>query len=542
MKHAHVFALTLFVLIAVKPALAKDDCSLDLMNMEDQTLKKHMDLGVENGHLKFTEENKRFFKHQRDALRLSHQKLTNSFVENEHTVNRTMLARMGEVHAYLYGGPGGAKSGISRELMYAPVKFRGIDRKQNVFMFQCNQLMTDLSIKGYIDPDVLKDKLRTLVDALVKDGTMIDFPLALIDEVDKANPILFSALLEVINERIASHGGITLDARTKTMITTSNMTFYEFLAALASQQMEPTARAFLDRITYKIFVANQITDKVARQKAFKMADEAEQKKSLSKLANTDEMYYTKQDRIINDQFSSLPGVHYEWFGKLANVSLNFNESAITSIDEIYDEVKIKMFDLRRSTEKKAKDDPSVAVYYPPQIASTRNFLTTVKMGVKHSLFLDLLNLPEEVLSSDELISMIEKGIEVSELSSWRVQHVLLTAAPGEPHIYAVGKDTAPKIEYGPELAILEKNPFDEREAQMLSFLTKERQWFIEAYEAVTTKSITSGNAIAEILQGLMDGSKKKGNIELFFMDVKPPEAKADAKEDADNKKDAKKKK
>ncbi len=472
------------------------------------------------GQLQLTSANVKFFTDQRTQVRETQRLLGSRYFEMDHATRRVVLALMLQTHAFVYGNPGGAKSAIARDLLATLSTLANGRTKIDAFALQLNQLMNDLSIKGHVDLE--HDGKLTIVERIKNQDTLIQFSRGLLDEIDKGNPVALAALLDVLNEKIAQYGAVTVKARTKTVVCTGNMTIYEFLKVFEDQGMAPTATALLDRLVFKVFAHNYPVAPEARQAGILKGFERSAGAALKELTGpTDE----QELATVTQKPSDLPEVDWVRLGQLALVSARFSPDIDGIVDKATEQTRQAYNNLRRTTEQEVTDSGGASlqpIYYPPQIVSMRNIMQYTKQTIAASILLDLMALPDNVLPTPILIKLIQKGIPIDRFSVWRLQDVLLTAAPGDPILEIVSSrsSTTYTLRYGGQVDELLKHPLDERERWMLEYIKKERQAFAKIYTDLMASLTRSTNEVSEILADLLGASLGESrNIEEFLTRV-----------------------
>ncbi len=419
-------------------------------------------------------ENRFYLNKNLDNLRGVWTMLKQDYFEMDHSIKRMFMALLMGTHAYYFGEPGAAKSAIAEIALHLPhyqLYTKGskteVRKFNSYYGLQLNQMTNEAVMKGWSDLGFNRnsEEYVNMRKMIRTENTVIEFENVLLDEIDKANPVAAAAALDVLNERIARHGGITLKARTKTVVATSNMTVYEFMEAMEEAGMGSTARALLDRLPFKVFHANQFADPKNEMLYSLRKAELDERKREHMGANP--AIYGEDLEVVDmdAQYAHLPDVDFSFLSIfLPNIetvtpSLPFKtrESMNTMVTALSKEINDLYVKRQETTAADAASKPrSLAkpVYAPSWIFSIRN-KPLISKGITASLFLDLAFLPEEKMPRPALELMMRRGIPVDLLSTWRIQDMVAAAAPGDPRLSfeesGVGMPSKLKLRYGPEI-------------------------------------------------------------------------------------------
>lgn len=488
-----------------------------------------------------TEENHRAFDRERTNLIEAYTTLTQRFKEMDHVVKMKFMALMMETHLYLFGEAGGAKSAISRAIDNMPIwNPETGEYERNVFAIQMQQLLGDQPFKGFIDHEKLDanqegqyKNLRRKVKAeeVQNRGTMIQFERALIDELEKGNPIAAAAILDVLNEKIAQYGGIVVKVNTKSVTTTSNMTPYEFLEMLSSLGMESTAKPFLDRLVFKVYAHNWITDQALRIAAKKDAEQRHRDKKLKYLTNPKGIRSGKDAQELDPDSLidiKLPPVDFSWLGAWTS-RLRMEPDALSVSDQVFNKLRTQYGDKRMETKADYASNPHdpgvLPPYFPPFIFSTRNYLEYTDPTIKTSLLLDLLLVPRSVLSSRALLEFLaDGGGTVSMRSTYRDSQLATTNAVGGARLVLGEGGKKWKLEWGKQLDALIASPLDAAEKANRQYIQWEREQYQAAWEPVVEgiqqQKVVGSSLLQDLANKLGLATKSRAKItdieELLF--------------------------
>ncbi len=431
----------------------------------------------------------------RHNLRSAMNTINTRYKEMDHVTRRLFLARMMQTHAHISGPPGSAKSAITNAVQNMPIfnRHRG-EFVNDVWAIQLHQLVGDAAFKGYVDYEAIKAKAADLKKGLREEhiqnaGTMVHAEVAIVDELEKGNPIAFATLLDVLNEKVARYGAVTVKVRTKTVAVTSNMSVYEFVAALKELGLESTAKPFLDRLVFKVFAHNYVTDPKLREQLMREQEERDEAEADNLLENPLETQTAETAKILmpgEDGKIELPYVDFVWLGLLAKKGMAMDEATTRKMQQLMDGLRSDYNDLRATTEaEKAKDKENAPpVYYPPFIFSTRNMMQYGTNTVKTDMLIDLMLMENNQLSSKELAKMLSDGIVVHPTSIYRLHNLVTTAAAGDPSINVAADGTKFELQYGPQIEKLAEHPLDSNERALLGYLIQERALFRGRFESL----------------------------------------------------------
>lgn len=518
------------------------------------THERHVNVESKDGieRLKFTKPNRDYFRLQRENLRRAWEILSKEQIEGEHAITRLLEARMLGTHAIFTGGPGSGKSKIARMIQAMNVAYPDGTFGPDVFSLQMNQLTGDAVIRGFYDPEqaekvqIERDRLKNnAVDPSAADskreisaahvfnkGTIVHFANAFIDEIDKGNPAALAALLDILNEKVAQYGGITLKVRTESIVFTSNMTLGELVYAFDAVGMRTNALALLDRIPFKVELPNKITDPSKEIDLMLLGTASRRRKASERLQHPMAAFESKdaQATVVN---SSLPPIHLLWLGDLFEFGFEFDRDTLAILGKIKDEVELGFNDLAIRSEQDAAQSAQAgikkSVFHPPTLFSNRWIAEIMAPSIKISLALQLLLLPEETLPTEHLIKLLERQTYLSIFSLWRLQDAALTASVGDAKLKFERSSGAvapvATLDYGPETEKLKARQSSSRDREGIEFILEQRAIFKRALERALQENQTSVHQVGEtaaILGELLgmdfskSGSPRLSDLEEFI--------------------------
>jgi MoxR-like ATPase len=227
-----------------------------------------------------------------EATQAAYTELTTKFPDMSHYIKAIMVGLSSSSHVYAFGPPGGAKTLVARLILNSEIKYvnkqawisftqkfiqrlgkdkqgrealRGLltelrrrdPKGYELFTLQFHKLLPEGKINGFPKLQAQIDEGRleyNFEDSLASKK----FLVAILDEVDKANPAVLTALLSVLNEREVFAGSTVFKASLTTAVLTSNKMPGELLDSFADDR--PTGDALLDRVLNKVYISNKMSD------------------------------------------------------------------------------------------------------------------------------------------------------------------------------------------------------------------------------------------------------------------------------------------
>jgi MoxR-like ATPase len=516
----HVFSLS---------CAAAETCEQGLI----EAFFEERDIAVDsNDHYKFTPKNIARFKTERENARRFLSSLKNDLFEIKHAIRAILEARMIRSNAWLWGEPGGAKTELLERMFHVPITQPDGTKKLDIFSLNLNQLMSDSLLRGFIDPQRLKlfkdrmtnkDDYRITMDHLNTEGTMIHSAVCILEEIHNGNPMALAALQDFLEtKRNARFGQVNIATRIESVYSTSNTRVEEFIKIFLDEGMESTARSLMDRNPFRIYVSNYITDPDLRELALARYGERLEQRAREAVSNNRPRFQNSL-AVIKPVESDLPEVDWVWLGDIAIGGSRIDRNTNKIIQEILHESRRRLYGMRRANEDEvlAAGLRTEGILYYPTIFSTRNNVQFARRTIAASVFLELLTLPDEILPSETLVALIENKIPIDRYSTWRLQDVILTAAPGDP-VLNVANQGGVSLDYGPHVAELLRDPFDRRAEAIHTIIQKEREEMKSIYEERMRANQGKVEEVAEILSTI-PGYPQNGNrsLEMFLSRVAP---------------------
>lgn len=321
------------------------------------------------------------------------------------------VARIYETHMFIYGPPGGAKSGL--------VNFFLRGEPNPPFKLQLHQMITEQALIGGQDFEAAKRgifKINT-------EGSLASYHVALFDEIEKANPGVLALLLTLLNEKEVLIGGQTVKAQLESLFSTSNANLPEFVQQFVENGQGSTAPALLNRFPFKAFVYNWLP--LEDQKH--LDDRRAHRTYLKALARSHPAVL--QDEVfLNPEF-----VDWETLRELALATTQLSELSATFWREITEDLRAETIkDVRASQERHHNNPLDEPFVYMPSADLTERLREQMTEVIIVSTFLDLLKspIPDEAIVSQ----LAEKRLELDPLSIWRAYLSATTIGPGRAHL------------------------------------------------------------------------------------------------------------
>ncbi len=410
-----------------------------------------------------TDDGLEVIKKLRDDLRTRFQLFDNEFKSLKNTHHALTVARLFQGNAFLYGPPGGAKSAIVEWI------FKG--EKEQAFQLQLHQMMTEQAFVGGQNFEKAKEGIFEVNTK----GSLADYRVALIDEMEKGNPAALSALLSLLNERKVFAGNKVIKAKTETVFATSNSNLPELSAQFEANGQGTTAAALLNRFQFKCFVYNWLSagDQTV------LDARRDQKRRLQALSHGCPEAMNK-----NEIFLDPPKVDFAQMRLLANVMMDTDASFKVAYRNLAEAMRLETNKAVCESEERHKksryDEPFV---YFPSCDYTERLRQQIPEVVMYSAFIDFLlsNLADD----KHLVTATKRPFELGILSLWRAHLVMTTVGPGEVKLVFNNEGKA-DLEFN--MTINESTLRDHRERQLLKNLKEEQERFKRAFLSLVSGS------------------------------------------------------
>jgi len=392
-------------------------------------------------------------KELRDAIRTRHNLFESEFKGVTAIHHAATVARSFKGNMFLYGPPGGAKSGVIKWM------FKGED--EPAFQMQLHQMMTEQAFIG--GQNFEKAKLGEF--EVNTKGSLADFKVALIDEAEKGNPSALAALLSLLNEREILAGNQVIKAVTETVFATSNANLPEIFRHFLENGQGSTAPAFLNRFQFKCFAYNWLPD--CNQAALDArAQKARYLKAIGQAAPT-----AAKDEI----FLTPPTLDWDALRLFTNVIVNPSPLFMVTFREFVNEMRVETNKaVRASEERHAMNSREEPFVYFPSCDYTERLRQQIPEVVLISAMIDFLL--SDLANDNQIALETSKQLELGPLSLWRTYLIMTTVGPGEVRLVH-NPEAENKIDVAFDFSIDESNARDEREQLLIRNLKDEQDRF-----------------------------------------------------------------
>lgn len=349
-------------------------------------------------------------KARRDAIKMRFRLFDDEFKNLRGLHFTSTLARLAESNMFVYGPPGGAKSALISWIM----KSEG-----EVYVRQMHQMLTEQTFLG---GEVLEKVMRGESEINTK-GSLVEFRVALIDEIEKGNPAVLASLLSLLNERKVFAGNRIINAKTETVFATSNASLSEFFDSFVESGQRSTAPALLNRFQFKAFIYNWLESR----HQIELDARRECKKYLEAVNKVN-------PKAGDDQlFIDTPKVNWEDLRLLDRVMVEstplFKIASQTLANSLREETNRHIRESEAAHASNPRENP--VVYFPSFDYTERN-RQQIPDIVRYSLFLDFL-LSDQ--SEDKNLKFYQKiGLQMTAMSLWRAYNMMTTVSMGSPYL------------------------------------------------------------------------------------------------------------
>ena len=453
----NTFILTVFVLGLSPSAFATNKCA-ELLSKYTEGEKAPKEKLVKFDPKTFeyrglTEEGLKAFRHARDVLR-ERERLFNNELRNLDTVHHAgLVARLFKGNMLLYGPPGGAKSAFVNWLMKG--------EPDSPYKLQLHQMVTEQAFTGGQNFEAAKEG-RFQVNTK---GSLAEYTIALIDEVEKGNPAALSSLLSLLNERQVLAGGQVINARLETLFATSNANLPEIFQQFLENGQGSTAPALLNRFQFKAFVYNWLSP---RDQAV-LDQRAQRRRYLKSLAETN-------PEVLKDEvFLEPKQLDWSQLRQLAHAIFEPSPLFMTVYREFVNDMREQTNRAIRESEERHQqnhlDEPFV---YFPSADYTERLRQQIPDIVLMSAFVDFMMSP---LANDvNLAHLLEHPIQLDPLSLWRAFVVMTTIGPGHTRL-VFDPSAEQKVDVDFDWSIAPSSARDKREELLIQNLKTEQERF-----------------------------------------------------------------
>ncbi|MCB9024837.1 MAG: AAA family ATPase [Bdellovibrionaceae bacterium] len=399
-----------------------------------------------------TNEGLQALKKGRDILRRRDRLFSSQFLNLDSAHHVGLLARLAKGHFFIHGPTGSTKSAFVNWFL------RG--EADPAFRIQLHQAITEQAFIGGQDFEAAK-KGKYIINT---EGSLADFKVGQIDEIDKAHPSIFPALFSLMNEGKIFTGNKTFDGQLETLFATSNANIAEMYKLFRENGLGSTAPAHFSRYQFKAIMYNWLSLKNQA-----ILDQREQRKRyLLSLSRT-------YPEVFRDEvFLEPESLDWTELRELANILFEPNSHFMTTfrlfVEEMRQETHKHYNNLETNSGSGNQDqyvDISSADY-------NERFRKGIPEIVKKSVFLDFLLSP---LADDEnLESITSNKIKIDPLSLWRTVFVLSTTGPGNTRL-TINQEANNELDIDFNWSIDPETAKDQTEKQLIKNLIAEQNRF-----------------------------------------------------------------
>jgi len=438
----------------------------------------------------------------RDQLR-SRSELFGKDIRNMTTIHHAgLVARLFQGNMLLYGPPGGAKS------LFVDWIVRG--EMESAFQLQLHEMITEQAFTGGQNFEAAKEG-RFQINT---QGSLADFTVALIDEIEKGNPAALSALLRLLNERQILAGNQVIQAKLETLYATSNSNLSEFYDKFFESGQSSTAPALLNRFQFKAFVYNWLS--IENQT---ILDLRSQRRHYLKA-----MARTHPDVKQDSHFAAPEKLNWPELRELAFALIQPSSLFMTVYREMIQDLRDQTHRAMSESKERHKNDQEKEPFpYIPSADYTERLRQQVPEIIVMSAFLDFLESP---LSDDAQLEALTwkaapgrpcKPILLDPMSLWRSYLVLTTVGPGHVKL-KVDPLSDQKIDIDFDWSIDVNSTRDQREGLLVQNVNAEQERFRNTFLKHLAGLHEQIELRAENSVGmdLMDVSASEGEEETSF--------------------------
>ncbi len=368
-----------------------------------------------------------------------------------------IVARLHEGNMFLYGPPGGAKSALVNWLLAGEA--------DAPFKLQLHQMLTEQAFTGGQNYEAAREGRFELNTK----GSLGDFRIALIDEIDKGNPAALSALLSLLNEREILAGGAVVKAKLETLFATSNANLPEILQHFIENGQGSTAPALLNRFQFKAFVYNWLSP----------LDQGLIDNHVQKIRYLKSLAAAYPEAWQDAVFRKPRPLDWSALRQIANSVFTLSPLFMTMYRELVNDMREQTHRAIRESEQRYKknylDEPFV---YFPSAEYTERLRQQIPEIVLLSAFVDFLLSP---LADDDRLSLLqERPLSLDPLSLWRAALVMTTIGPGRARlVYDPNRENPVDIDFN--WSFQTSSARDDREELLIKNLKSEQERFRRAF-------------------------------------------------------------
>lgn len=425
---------------------------------------------------------KKLLESSRNSLRIRKALFKKEFKQFDTVYHAAHVNRLMKGNMFFYGPPGGAKSKC--------IKWILAQDKDKAFEIQMHQMMSEQAFIGGHNFNAAQEG-RFEINT---EGSLADFKVALIDEIDKGNPAALAALLSLLNERQVLTGNKVIESTLEAIFSTSNTNLYEFYQQFAENGLRSTASALLNRFTTVAFIPNWI--------------------SRIDQALLDYNYLNKLDddfKPCTDKTEQLSSTEINWqdLRTLAYYILRPNEEFLSISREFNDM-------LRNKTLQDIQADQIDTEYpYYPTVDYTERLREKIHAVVIMSAFLDLLDSPlvDDINALENTLkNLTHHRLPIGPFSLWRAYLSLTTVSFGKVNLLMPENNPVAYINFGNFFESY--HPKDKQEKHTIQYILQEQEQFKDIFtrlikehqetleESASYQSLSSCNSTLQEIQDI----------------------------------------
>ena len=434
-----------------------------------------------------TEQGLEALKQARDVIR-ERARLFDNELRNLSTIHHAgLVARLFKGNMFLYGPPGGAKSAFVNWLM----KGEG----EASYKLQLHQMLTEQAFTGGQEFAAAKEG-RFQINTK---GSLADYPVALIDELEKGNPAALSSLLSLLNERQVLAGGQVVDARLETLFATSNANLPEIFQQFLENGQGSTAAALMNRFQFKAFVYNWLSS----------GDQSVLDQRTQRIRHLKSLAETNPEVLQDEVFLNPQPLNWPLLRQLGNTIFKPSPIFMSIYREFINDMRLQTNRAIRESEQRHQqnhlDEPFV---YFPSADYTERLRLQIPEIVSMSALVDFMMSP---LANDaHLIHLMKNPIVLDPLSLWRSSIVLTTIGPGNTRL-VFNPDGKEKVDIDFDWSIDPSTSRDKREELLIENLKAEQERFRRTFIKYLSRmkdqhKIRVQNSVEKEIQNLQGSS------------------------------------
>ncbi len=417
---------------------------------------KYIKRDTEGNYQGLTDHSKKILQESQAIARRRKALFQKEFKQFDSVYHAFHITRLMEGNMFLHGPPGGAKSKF--------IKWLYDQDNEIAFELQMHQMMNEQVFVGGQNFTAAKEG-RFEVNTK---GSLADFRVALIDEIDKGNPATLAALLSLLIERKILAGNKVIISELETILSTSNSNIYEIYQQFTENGQRSTAAALLNRFTTIAFIPNWLAPE----------DQAE----------LDYNYLAELDAAFNAQKkenTTANPLDWQELRTLAYLIVRPNEEFLSLLREFSNLLRKETILAIETQEERDSSKDTQDPYYPTA-EYTERLREKMRDVILMSVFFDLLTsslLSDIDALENTLKSLPHNRYPVGPFSLWRAYLVLTTVSFGVTKlVFPINNNqTQIDIDFGAFFTSNHYYPKDKREKTTVEYLLEEQERFKQLF-------------------------------------------------------------